>query len=46
MTVLLVFPATQLSVVPVAAWLEGAPQAHTRRSAFAALAAWVCKSVP
>jgi transposase len=31
--------ATAITVVRVAAWLEGTPQVKTRRSAFAALAA-------
>jgi hypothetical protein len=31
--------ATAINVVRVAAWLEGMPRAHTRRSLFAALAA-------
>jgi transposase len=34
-----VITATAINIVRVAAWLEGMPRAHTRRSAFAALAA-------
>jgi len=34
-----VITATAINVVQVAAWLEGTPRAHTRRSPFAALAA-------